>query len=59
MLMEGENQKELRIYFDDLNEEAQEEYLRFYGVKSPEELNVDNLWNPICILLNEVEEENG
>lgn len=29
------------IMFDDLNEEAQEQLLEFYGISSPEELNLD------------------
>lgn len=31
----------LKIYFSDLNEEAQKEVLEFYGVNSPEELNFE------------------
>ena len=31
----------MKIYFGDLNEEAQKELLEFYGIASPEELNLD------------------
>lgn len=43
------------IYFSDLNEEAQKEYLEFQGVESAEELNTDI--SPIAIIENEDIEE--
>jgi hypothetical protein len=36
------------IYFNDLNDEAKENYLDFHGVKDPAELNAE--FSPICIL---------
>ena len=31
----------MEIYFSDLNEEAQKEVLEFYGLKTPQEGNLD------------------
>jgi len=31
----------LEIYFNDLNEKGKEKVLKFFGIKSPEELNLD------------------
>lgn len=39
---------QLPIMFDDLNEEAQQSVLDFYGYKSSEEGNFDI--SPLCIL---------
>ena len=42
------------IYFHDLTEEAQERYLRFRSVSSPEDLNAD--LSPLAIIDLENEE---
>lgn len=43
--------EDLEIYFRDLNEEAQQEALDFFGVSSPEEMN----WElyPIAVISRE------
>jgi len=40
---------EMALYFDDLKPEAQRRVLRFLGLKSPEEANLDV--SPIAIIL--------
>lgn len=42
----------IEIYFSDLNEEAQKEVLKLYGIKKVEDGNLDII--PLCVL--EVEE---
>ena len=46
--------KSFEIYWDDLCQEAQVEFLKFQGVKSVSKLNVDHI--PIAII--DLEEEN-
>jgi len=47
--------KQFNIYFEDLNEQTQQEVLKFYRLESAEEGNL-NL-SPLCILEVEVEVE--
>lgn len=47
--------KTFEIFFDDLNEGAQFEYLKFEGVDDESELNHEI--SPLCILDREIEEE--
>ena len=51
----GEQMKQFNIYFEDLNEQTQQEVLKFYRLESAEEGNL-NL-SPLCILEVEVEVE--
>ena len=45
----------LEIYFQDLNEETQEQVLKYYGIHEPEEMNWDV--TPIAILERPEQEE--
>jgi len=47
---------EMALYFDDLKPEAQRRVLRFLGLKSPEEANLDV--SPIAIILKTEPEDN-
>lgn len=48
---------EFNIYFSDLNETAQKQLLDFYGFTDPSEGNWDSDIIPICVLMNDEEEE--
>lgn len=43
--------EELKIYFNDLNEDAQKELLEFFEVNRPEQMNWDTM--PIIVFTNE------
>jgi len=42
---------ELKIYFTDLKEDCQKRLLEFYGIKTPEEMNLDIF--PVATLYRE------